>query len=196
MHYHCEIYVSEINNIEDQIEEIMEPFQEEYHEEKDEMSGFWDWWQIGGRWTGAHSDKYDPQKDERNLEECWVCNGTGLRIDDVGIQAREEDPSYTCNGCGDYNQKMKRWEFGEYGKGITLKWPTQWAEAYEIDVMPLDRVKEDFTCHTLIANGNAYQKEKWDGDNWVKTEFDGNVKNMLEKLKIDKGFLVTVDYHC
>jgi hypothetical protein len=28
----------------------------------------WDWWQIGGRYTGRLSDGYDPEKDERNLE--------------------------------------------------------------------------------------------------------------------------------
>jgi hypothetical protein len=30
-------------------------------------SGEWDWWQVGGRWTG-HFNGYDPEKDPVNLE--------------------------------------------------------------------------------------------------------------------------------
>lgn len=32
----------------------------------------WDWWQVGGRYTGRLSAAYDPEKDERNLE--WKYN--------------------------------------------------------------------------------------------------------------------------
>lgn len=31
--------------------------------------------------------------------DCSVCNGTGLRNDDIGIVARSKNPEYTCNGC-------------------------------------------------------------------------------------------------
>lgn len=30
---------------------------------------------------------------------CTVCNGTGKRMDDVGVKAREKDPNYKCDGC-------------------------------------------------------------------------------------------------
>lgn len=67
----------------------------------------WDWWQIGGRWTAAFAgDDYDPSKDRKNMEVCWLCRGTGKRKDMVSVNG--------CNGCE--------------GTGIAVKWPTQWAQ--------------------------------------------------------------------
>ena len=88
----------------------------------------WDWYVIGGRWTGT-LDNYDPTKDPKNIEECWVCNGTGKRNDKLGKEARAKDPSYTCNGCD--------------GKGKSVKFTF---EEHEGDIIPLsqcvDVVKE------------------------------------------------------
>lgn len=58
----------------------------------------WDWWVVGGRWTGV-LDGYDPSTDPENWEVCFICGGTGMRMDRLGLSARAEDPSYTCNGC-------------------------------------------------------------------------------------------------
>lgn len=74
----------------------------------------WDWYSVGGRWSGALDPAYDPETDQRNIETCQTCGGTGKRDDDLGRKARAEDPSYTCNGCD--------------GKGRSVKWPTQWAK--------------------------------------------------------------------
>jgi hypothetical protein len=43
----------------------------------------WDWWSIGGRWTGALVEDYDPAKDIENQEWCNTCGGTGSREDFV-----------------------------------------------------------------------------------------------------------------
>lgn len=40
----------------------------------------WDWWCVGGRWTGLFSD-YDAGKDPRNWSVCNLCGGTGTRPD-------------------------------------------------------------------------------------------------------------------
>jgi hypothetical protein len=65
----------------------------------------WDWWSIGGRWTGMLIPHYDPNEDPRNKETCSLCHGTGKRKD---MPEQEK-----CNGCA--------------GTGISKKWPTQWA---------------------------------------------------------------------
>lgn len=43
----------------------------------------WDWWQVGGRWTGffteGDEDPYDPALDPRNYEPCPICDQTGKR---------------------------------------------------------------------------------------------------------------------
>jgi len=157
-------------------------------------NGFWDWWQIGGRWTGTHTD-YDPTKDERNIEMCWICHGTGYRNDELGQRERRKNPTYTCNGCGEYDSENQQWKHGPYGKGRSLKWPTSWAE-YKGDILPIAEVKDDLSCYTLIVNGFTLKKEEWNGKTFVKQDFDGNVKEWLHKMNIVDGYLVTVDYHC
>ena len=55
---------------------------------------------------------------------------------------------------------------------------------------------ENKTCHTLIIDGIAYLTERWNGDCYMPTGFDGKAKAKLAELGITEGFLVTVDYHC
>lgn len=74
----------------------------------------WDFWQVGGRWTGMLMPTYEPEQDPRNKETCSICNGTGQRNDQLGKEQRLADPTYTCNGCK--------------GTGIEVKWPTEWAK--------------------------------------------------------------------
>ena len=32
-------------------------------------------------------------------EDCNICEGTGVREDEIGREAREKDEEYKCNGC-------------------------------------------------------------------------------------------------
>lgn len=65
----------------------------------------WDWYIIGGRYSGKFELGYDPEKDPANIETCDLCGGTGIRNDSV-VQNKE------CNGC--------------HGEGRRVKWPTLW----------------------------------------------------------------------
>lgn len=53
------------------LERILLPWREEYMDELGKWQyrkeGWWDWWQIGGRWTGVISG-YDPDKDPENFD--------------------------------------------------------------------------------------------------------------------------------
>lgn len=64
--------------------------------------GEWDWWCIGGRWTGGLTDA-DPAADPENFESCFICRGTGTRTDMKVTNG--------CNNC--------------HGKGIVLKFPSK-----------------------------------------------------------------------
>lgn len=68
----------------------------------------WDWWQIGGRWTGLLSS-YDPEADEKNYEPCKYCGATGKRAEPPLVGPG----TVHCNGCK--------------GTGRAFKWPTEWA---------------------------------------------------------------------
>lgn len=108
-------------------EDIAEKVAEAMGPSEESGNGFWDWYQIGGRWTGLF-DGYEPEKDPKNTETCAQCGGSGRRDDELGKAARERDPSYTCNGCG--------------GKGERPTWPTQWG-IHDGDIIPLDSVTEE-----------------------------------------------------
>lgn len=92
----------------------------------------WDWWQIGGRFTGA-LDGYDPGEDPENLTACEVCEGTGTRPE----WPVETSPEWIveCNGCN-----------GCHGQGQHLKWPSEWAD-HAGDIMAT------LEAHTI---GNAF----------------------------------------
>jgi hypothetical protein len=171
---------------------ILEPY-----DENDYDDGWYDWWQIGGRWKGIHASEYNPNDDPDNRETCGLCGGTGKRLD--------MDVPNGCNGC--------------QGSGVTVKWPTQWTP-HEDDISPAHLVNEDLECYTLVVAGNGkrphrrlelndeqqpkvkfkkqvFHKMIWNGNDFVETGFDGRVINKLRELGVDLegGYLVTVDYH-
>lgn len=88
----------------------------------------WDWYQIGGRWTGMLVPNYDPANDPANRQTCVLCQGTGKRSDhaDRELQAK-------CNGCD--------------GTGIETKWPTSWkrivGDQLKIKDVPLVTLRDE-----------------------------------------------------
>lgn len=78
----------------------------------------WDWWHIGGRYTGKLAPGYDPEKDPANWEECYMCAGTPGRCLPAAITEPDEigpDGRIPCNGC-------------RGTPGRKLKWPTSWVK--------------------------------------------------------------------
>lgn len=103
----------------------------------------WDWWQIGGRWSGMLEVGYDPKTDPANMENCFLCGGTGQRDDDIGKAQRAIDPNYMCNGCD--------------GKGVRSKWPTGWVNrGNQIQVGKLDL--SSIRDSKAIEAGNDYDR--------------------------------------
>lgn len=126
----------------------------------------WDWWQIGGRWTGELDGDYDPRQDIENQEWCNICDGTGNRSDmeywadpanventrvsanlsalEVALTGKSSPPSipahyvrvHWCNGCS--------------GKGMRTKWPTNWTE-YKGDIKPANQIALSFTPYAIVT---------------------------------------------
>jgi hypothetical protein len=101
------------------IEPLLEPHREDYDEATDELTGHWDWWVVGGRWTGALTG-YKPNEDPANRETCKLCGGSGDRAA-YRNEARHLQHATGCNGC--------------LGTGIETKWPTDW-KGHDGDVTP------------------------------------------------------------
>jgi hypothetical protein len=96
------------------VKRIMEPF---YENDGANPDGKWDWYQIGGRWTGLF-DNYEADKDPVNSEPCWLCGATGKRIDMVVENG--------CNAC--------------HGTGTAVKHPSEWVR-HDEDIQKAGEIK-------------------------------------------------------
>lgn len=179
MHYHAEIWTEEENDSD--VTKILTPYEEGIHGYGYNLQGWWDWWQIGGRWKGIHVPGYDATKDPDHIVICNLCHGTGKRpgaLEQFGAEWVEQTNG--CNGC--------------HGTGEAISHPTLWQQ-HPQDVIAVSEIPDCLTCHTLVVRGEVYHIDEWTGDEWVKTDFDGNVSEKLRELGVDDGFMVTVDYH-
>jgi len=145
----------------------------------------WDWWQIGGRWSASLKEDYEPRDDPANQEKCEICQGSGMRNDSLGLSLRETDPTYTCNGC--------------QGKGVKVKWPTQWVDAGG-NIEPASAVPESFTPYALVTpDGEWHEMGKMGWFGLSTDEEDPEVwakfcKEEIGKLA-DTHLAVIVDCH-
>lgn len=181
MHFHCEVWLPELpegKTLNELIESEMAPHMEVYNEDTEESTGWWDFWVIGGRWTGA-KDGYDPADEDANYTPCDLCNGTGDR---PGVGG----PGY-CNACHTGREKER--------PGFKLVWPTQF-KSHAGDVAPISQLPDDFNCYRLVAGERMYVKEIFhyipEGESYFEQSWDGDVKKVLGDAP---GVLVTVDYH-
>ena len=191
MHYGNLLIIEKTENIAAAVQRAMGP--------DEENGGFWDWYQIGGRWTGA-LDGYKPDEDPRNVEQCEQCHGTGFREDEIGLDARCGNSTYTCNGCGTFDEESKRWKHGKHGPGKRTVWPTRFAD-HPGDIAPIESVTEEaykaffrvVIGRGLVFGGQQYLPWKEIGQTFPKNEMPP-----LDWLKREYAghLVVVVDNHC
>ena len=105
----------------------------------------WDWYVVGGRWAGLLG-AYDPTKDPRNYEVCFVCGGTGTRAGSTyGPEAGwARTPSAAghpvigsgCNGC--------------HGTGWDLRHPPEWVVPPDGNVRQVAEIPENVTTYGVV----------------------------------------------
>jgi len=93
MHNHAEVYLENLKDWKSQVEEILLPYDENLNTE----NGLFDWYQIGGRWTGSHGN-YDPETDPLNFDEKGKLNWPALWVDHSSniIAVENVDDELTC----------------------------------------------------------------------------------------------------
>lgn len=193
-------------DIEEYVERAMAPFDENggpqaWVADEDEEEGgywtneqsFWDWYQIGGRWTGALDPSYHPERDERNWERCDFCSGTGVR---AASGLRDGKP--WCNACSSYHT--------EHGLplGWRVKWPTSWADPTGniARLGDVRRLVEENPPYFLLAEGVVRAEVRnpdWDGQ-WGEGHPPYLIDNREEVIKAivemsDDVTIVVVDCH-
>lgn len=122
------------------------------------QSAKWDFWSVGGRWSGLLYPNYDPHTDPRNQEKCSQCQGTGIRpgwawfevsygdmtvkgtseaVAMAVLQAEFEQGEVTLlHTLETQIKKVYKDSWAErcngcngcQGKGTRIKWPTQWVK--------------------------------------------------------------------
>lgn len=193
MHYHAKLWLPSDQDIEQQVSAALEPYREAYNETTEDLTGWWDWFQIGGRWTGTHMPDYNPETDPKNIEACDFCRQTGMREwPEDGLMVKRP-----CNGCSSIDPDNPGVPSYPYGIGKRLKWPTKWA-AFPLDIIPADAVQADLSPYTFVSKEHSLclQKKTWNGEDFVEGEIKGRtVKQLLSDYNIVGGYLVTVDYH-
>jgi len=186
MHFHCEVYFKERpKDVLKAVSKVMEPYRERFDTATDEYVGFWDWWVIGGRWSGAHTKmKLDPEKLRTFYR---VCEEKGLFW--IGSENPEEVQE------GKRREEFLRL-FPDFKGPIPTCRNVYKEDGYSDDIAPVEEVTPQLKCYTLVLPGGVLRCEIWDGHEFRKTDFDGYVKKALEARGITTGYLVTVDYHC
>lgn len=151
-HFSTWVLIEDGAEVEPRVTELLAPYDGEWFAD----GSRWDWWQLGGRWTGS-LDGYDPETDPANTETCLICGGTGRRADAERFEA--ESPGWIewsggCNGC--------------QGKGIAQSWPTQWAD-HDGDVQDvayvLERLREpvpEVKQRLALVSGFKERHDAWD----------------------------------
>jgi len=218
MHYHCEIVMPSGFDIEQSIKEIMEPFDEKAEERN---HPFWDWWVIGGRWSGSKLEaRLDPEKLEKfgdHLREIGI-TCSGLRAGKQELNPPEQIPVV--------DKLWQEW-FPESGIKVCPLFKhanDQYSNLSLIDgdIATLGAVSTNLKAAHVILAARDYDNKKmeatfmvtedvWNGCNHQKTEWNGTLKHALE-LFSEKSesysdsykeratprpdwLVVTVDYH-
>ena len=209
MHYHLEIVMPPTADVEAAIEQIMRPFDENNEES---YRPFWDWFQIGGRYSGSKLEACVPkQRMDAFHEELKARKVTvsGLQWGKQELQPASQIPPVDklwremCPGAGDVCPMFQHsGKFMSMDKCTVAQLPDG-LTAHHLIIAALDyEEKEMQATHMLI-------KEIYNGVTHQKTDFDGNVLKAINGLDFSHykaeyaakitpkpdWLVVTVDYH-
>ncbi len=136
----------------------------------------WDWYKIGGRWTGMFTAGYDPSKDPRNLETCTCCDVTGAKAD--------------CRQCKGTGQRVK-YKLADFD-GDILEMPK---------VIQSLMAQNDRPYAILTPEGEWAEKGEmgWFGisnDEMTEEEWYAQSMALMQKYDSNEYIGVVVDCHC
>jgi len=223
MHYHLEIILPPVDDVEQAVEQILKPFDENGKDEDGDPNrhGFWDFYVIGGRWSGVKLEvMLDPERlqvfhaELKNRKVTVSGLQFGKLTLDPGSQVAmvnslwneyfPESPVKVCPLFSHFNDQYKH----------SARFP---------DVMRLKDMPGSLKASRVIIAGPKWNNEGflaaeymlqdsfWNGVTWVDSRWDGKVQTAIDehndRLKSaapeyvaryvpkDDWLVVTVDYH-
>lgn len=200
------------DKVTEEISKILAPFDEDPKDGERERHAFWDWYVIGGRYSGQHLlSKYEGEKLDSFYEELNRNNITvsGLVSGKQELQPAEQIP---------FVDALWQTHFpDEDGPCPIFKhYNNQYKNSYE-DVCRVADLQDGLYCSRVIITDSEFKPQfmiedsYWNGVSWVDSKWDGSVKDAVkmyseksdrykaEWLELNKirpqWLLVTVDYH-
>lgn len=172
MHYCGYIITKKIPSDED-IENILEPYNEETHEG---LEFAWDYYVIGGRYGGKLKINFNPDKNE----DGWYCN-------------RSHDRNYKyfiSSKLKELKSNLPYYDELENMMYMGLKERVLYVDgAYYKDINNFDITN---CCFVINDDGKLYSRELWRNHEWVNDEeFEDKVK----KINLENKFITVVDIH-
>jgi len=149
---------------------------------------FWDWWVIGGRWSGEHTnwllkakygDKMKLINEEFEKNYGWFTGGK------ANITEEQRAKQY---------EKVFRKHIPNF-KGLIPAWrDTYKQDGFDDDIIAVKDIPVgQLDSYTLILPSGVYHSQTWNGKKFIDS--DKKFTDLLKEVK-GKGYLVTVDYHC
>jgi hypothetical protein len=211
MHYHLEIVMPPTDDVNKAIETILAPFDENG---EDSRHAFWDWYEIGGRWSGAKQEARLP-KDAVEKFKAWL---TESSITVSGLQFGKQELSPVSQIA--LVDMMWTEMTGAAGPCPLFSHSNTDDRVLPGDVCLLHEAPNITASHVIIA-GPYYdgrieaeymiQQQIWNGVNHVDTTWNGTLSAALAMFKErcsscrdewvqthtpqDNWLVVTVDYH-
>lgn len=221
MHYHLEIIMPPTDDVEGAVSEILKPWSKNCQSEGEDddlcytAHSFWDWWVIGGRWSGAKlEDWLDKEKKESFYEKLTEM---GITVSGLVCGKKELKPASQIEKVDDL---WREW-FPDSGVR-QCPFFNHFNDANNMDICMFDAISPETKAgHVIVAVNktydgkleaeNMYQTDIWNGVTFQETTWNGKVLDAIEMhnekmtrmseeaqaaYTVEKDWLiVTVDYH-
>jgi len=212
MHYHLEIIMPPTDNVADKVSVILAPFNEDPQDGERGSHAFWDWYVIGGRYSGQHLlSKYQGGKLDLFYEELKRKNVT---VSGFVSGKQELQPAEQIPFVDDLWKTLFPEEDGPCP--IFKHSGDQYKDSYK-DIGSVADLQDGLSCaRVLITNGEfrptfMIEDSYYNGVSWVDSKWDGSVKDALKMYSEKMGMykeewrlknevkpewlLITIDYH-
>lgn len=214
MHYHLEILMPPTDDVGAAVDTILAPFSENHEEGESKNSGaFWDWYQLGGRYSGRKLTALVSEEKLSAFRSALV--ERGVTVSGVVWGKEELSPASQIPAVDALWREMCP------GAGSVCPLFKHAGDYLHMDICRLEEVPDQLTSFSFIHAADGFgdrisaqtllHKTVWNGASFQETTWNGNVKSAIAKaieqcdrykdeykvklMPQSDWLVVTVDYH-
>ncbi len=217
MHFYCEIIIPKVDDVMETVEQILKPFDENPDEDTDTGHSFWDWWEIGGRFSG---NKMKNKLNKEQLKKFYEkLKELKITVSGLIFGKEELNPSNQIQIVDDLWKEY--FPNSEFKNCPLFKHSNKESNILPGDIMPFGDVPLDLEMSRIIFCASPYgndikaifmlEDSMWNGVNHVETKWNGkfseaiklfnkHIQNYKDEYREivtpkDDWLVVTIDYH-